>query len=564
MLKDVISIRGARVNNLKNVSVDLPKNKVVVITGLSGSGKSSLAFDTLYAEGQRRYMESLSSYARQFLELQDRPDVDEIVGLSPTIAIDQKSSSHNPRSTVGTVTEVHDYLRVLFARAGIRHCPRCGRKAEEQTVEQILDALRLMANGSPLFLFAPVAHGQKGEQKNVLATARRAGFEAVRFDGILLDLEEAEALKPDKTKTHSVDLLVDRWENGDVPFAKAKVQVEKAIEYGNGQMMALREMDGEETIFSLQANCPGCGISLPRSEPRLFSFNAPQGACPDCTGLGVKLLFEPELVLPNPRLSLAEGAIQPWTRIAGNQGSVHRLLEAVGKRHHVSMKMPVEKISEEKRNLLWEGTGEETYDVDGQVALFPGIRSLLEQKYRETPSDYVRHELEAYMRTLVCPACEGRRLCPDALAVRFDGFSIADLSSQSVEGLVCWFEHLEARGKKQEKTGTEFEAWTPVQQAVVRRVAREARIRLSHLLDVGLGYVCLDRGAMTLSGGEAQRVRLATQLGHALSGVIYVLDEPSIGLHPRDNETLIATVRRLRDLGNTVVVVACGCEAGVQ
>ncbi len=550
---DFISVRGARVNNLKNVNVDIPKGKLVVFTGLSGSGKSSLAFDTVYAEGQRRYMESLSSYARQFLELQDKPDVDEITGLSPTIAIDQKSSSHNPRSTVGTVTEIYDFLRLLFARAGRVHCPTCGDAVSEQKLPQILERMRILMGKGTIQLFAPVIREQKGEHKAALVAALDAGFTRVRFDGLLMDTDEAIAMRKDKKKSHSVDMLVVELLAGNT-YDNATLEnfVKKALEYGNGLMVAVNDDTGDETLFSQSFSCPRCGVNLPKPEPRLFSFNSPHGACPDCTGLGVKLVLEADLVIPNPRLSFAEGAVRPWTRIAGNQTSYQRLLELVAKRHKFSMSVPVEKLPKDKFKIALEGTGDETYELDGAQVTFPGVLAQLEAKYKETDSEYVRTELETYMRTMMCPACMGKRLRKEALAILIGTRNIADVVNLPIGKAFEWFASF---AQKKGKSDVTWDDLSKEERMVAERVAKEVVARLTHLTDVGLGYLTLDRSAMSLSGGEAQRVRLATQLGSSLSGVIYILDEPSIGLHSRDNDQLIETIKRLRDLGNTVIVV---------
>jgi excinuclease ABC subunit A len=563
-MQEFISVRGARVHNLKNISVDIPKNKFVVVTGLSGSGKSSLAFDTIYAEGQRRYMESLSSYARQFLELQDKPDVDEILGLSPTIAIDQKSSSHNPRSTVGTVTEIYDFLRVLFARAGVPHCPNCGDPVSEQTLEQIVAKVTSFANGNTVLLLAPVVQNQKGEHKQVLVAAMNAGFTRVRFDGLLMDADEAVAMKKDKKKDHTIEVVIGEIkENKD---SRIKDLVKKALDYGNGLLIALNDDNGDEILFSQSFSCARCGINLPKPEPRLFSFNSPFGACGECTGLGVKLVLEPELVIPNKRLTFAEGAVRPWTRIAGNQTSYLRLLETVGKKQKFSINTPVEKIGKDKLEMILNGTGDATYSFEGQEVTFPGILSQLESKYKETDSEYVRHELEGYMRTMVCAACDGRRLKKEVLAIKIGPKNIADVVNMPIEDVLAFFQpyvlgrtkNQETRSKEGSKNkiqGSNFGELSVEGRMVVERVAKEVVARLTHLMDVGVGYLTLDRAAMTLSGGEAQRVRLASQLGSSLSGVIYILDEPSIGLHPRDNDRLIETMKRLRDVGNSVIVV---------
>lgn len=553
MKKEVISIRGARVHNLKNIDIDIPKNSFVVVTGLSGSGKSSLAFDTVYAEGQRRFMESLSSYARQFLEMQDKPDVDEIVGLSPTVAIDQKSSSHNPRSTVGTVTEIYDYLRVLFARLGHPHCPKCGIELKEQTIEEMIKIIEKLRQAGSFFIFSPLVKNEKGEHKHALIMAADAGFVSVRYDGLLMDVSEAVSMRKDKTKPHTIDLLIANLEQGvAITPNKIKDFIKKALDYGNGIFFTFSEDTGEEHFFSEAFNCFSCQVSLPRPEPRFFSFNTPRGACPECTGLGVKLVFEPELVIPNKKLTLGEGAIRPWSRAAGSSVHMMCLLTAVAKRYRISTDEPINKISAAKMKTLWEGTGEETYDVDGRSEIFPGVLALLEKKYRETDSDYVRHELETYMRTLICSACQGQRLRPEVLSVRFLDLSIAEVVNKSVNDLVEFFSNFLPKRGRQKKDKIIF---SEIEAEVTGRVAKEILARLEHLKEVGLGYLTLDRGAISLSGGEAERVRLASQLGSGLSGVIYVLDEPSIGLHPRDNEQLISTIKHLRDIGNSVIVV---------
>lgn len=575
-MSNYISIRGARVHNLKNISVDIPKNQLVVITGLSGSGKSSLAFDTIYAEGQRRYMESLSSYARQFLELQDKPDVDEILGLSPTIAIDQKSSSHNPRSTVGTVTEIYDFLRVLFARAGRPHCPQCGSPVSEQSLPQIvvhvnrsLGKSGLKAGsgsaGNRILLLAPVVRGLKGEHKPTLQGALNAGFTRVRFDGFLMDTQEALTMRKDKKKDHDIDVVIFDFDPAQTYSPETvTVQVQKALEYGNGFVTLLNDDNGDESTLSQSFMCSNCNLNLPKPEPRLFSFNSPFGACPECTGLGEKLVLEADLVIPNRRLTFEEGAVRPWTRIAGNQTSYMDILKLVAKKHHIPMDAPISKIAKAKLELLLGGTGEDEYSYKGEMVKFPGILLQLEQKYKETDSEYVRAELEGYMRRMICPSCNGRRLQKAVLAITIGGKSIADVVNMPVEDVKAFFVEVEkvdkgapafakaSVGKKVDKGNQRL---TGEERLVVERVAKEVRLRIDQLMQVGLGYLTLDRGAMTLSGGESQRVRLATQLGSQLSGVIYILDEPSIGLHPRDNDHLIETIRALKDFGNSVIVV---------
>lgn len=554
--QDIISVRGARVHNLKNVSADIPKNQLVVFTGLSGSGKSSLAFDTVYAEGQRRYMESLSSYARQFLELQDKPDVDAIEGLSPTIAIDQKSSSNNPRSTVGTVTEIYDYLRVLFARVARPHHPETGDLILERSTDDIANEIIEAVKGGEVELLIPMVEDQKGEHQHVLVAAQNAGFKEVRYDGLMMDLEEAIAMRKQKAKKHTVDILAERFEGGaDVPIERMRVVLEKALDLGNDRLLMYRDDTGDEAELVRGYNLPG-GLNIPKPEPRLFSFNSVHGACPECTGLGIKLVLEPDLVIPNKRLTLAQGAVKPWSRIAGNQSGYMKLLEKVAKKNKFSLNTPVEKLTKSKREIVLRGTADKTYDIDGKEVLFPGVLGMLDEKYRETSSDYVRKELESYMRTMTCPACEGGRLRPEILLFTIAGQSIADVVRRPIEDVPAFFgDLLKVASKKGEEIGLD-----DIEKQVVERVAKEVRERVEHLIHVGLGYLTLDRSAMSLSGGESQRVRLATQLGSGLSGVIYVLDEPSIGLHPRDNEHLIQTIKSLRDMDNSVLVVEHDAE----
>jgi excinuclease ABC subunit A len=563
--QNYISIKGARVHNLKNVSLDLPKNKLIVMTGLSGSGKSSLAFDTIHAEGQRRYMESLSSYARQFLELQDKPDVDEILGLSPTVAIDQKSSSHNPRSTVGTVTEVYDFLRLLYSRAGRAHCPKCGRPVAEQSPREIGDKILRMAQCSSLILLAPMVHEQKGEHKIVLQGASRAGYHEVRYDGTLVDIDELLHTRMDKAANHSIEVVVSKIEQKTSMVIESLLEILKqALDLGNGLVMALDENTGEEVVFSQSLYCATCGISLPTLEPRLFSFNSPHGACPACTGLGKKLVLDADLVIPNKRLTIAQGAIKPWTRIAGNQTSYIKLLETVAKANGFSIHDEVGKLSNDAIKILLEGTGDKMYDVEGKTQTFGGVLAMLEEKYRQTDSEYVQKEIESYMRVLICPECNGRRLRKEALLVTVAGKSIADIVSLPLDECLAFFESF---GKGPHKVKASKIArlrndskidpmgFTERERLIADQISHEIKRRLTNLLDVGLAYLTLDRSAMSLSGGEAQRVRLAVQLSSELSGVIYILDEPSIGLHQRDNDKLIQTMKRLRDLGNTVIVV---------
>ncbi|MCW1892549.1 MAG: excinuclease ABC subunit UvrA [Candidatus Uhrbacteria bacterium] len=560
-----ISIRGARVHNLKNVSISLPKNKLIVMTGLSGSGKSSLAFDTLHAEGQRRYVESLSSYARQFLELQDKPDVDEIVGLSPTVAIDQKSSSHNPRSTVGTVTEVYDHLRLLFSRAGRAHCPGCGKLVSEQSPKEIAQKILAKTATSDLILLAPMVRQQRGEHKVVLQGAENAGYHEVRYDGMLVDIDELLRTKVDKKIEHTLEVVVVKLEKKTNMVLESLLElVKQALDLGNGLVTVLDEDTAEEQVYSESLFCADCGISLPTLEPRLFSFNSPHGACAACTGLGTKLVLEPDLVIPNRKLTIAQGAIKPWTRIAGNQTSHLKLIEAVGAAHGFSIHEELRTFSAKAIAVLFDGTGDQIYDVEGKKQNFTGILTMLEEKYRQTDSEYVQKEIETYMRVMTCPVCQGKRLRADALSVRVADNTISDLVSMPLDDLYTWFDAL-GKGTKKVKASRIIRVrpsdvidpagFTDRERIVVDQLRTEIKRRLANLIDVGLNYLTLDRSAMSLSGGEAQRVRLAAQLGSELSGVIYILDEPSIGLHQRDNDKLINTMKRLRDLGNTVVVV---------
>ncbi len=541
-----ISIKGARVNNLKNVSLDLPKNAFIVMTGLSGSGKSSLAFDTIHAEGQRRYMESMSSYARQFMELQDKPDVDSIEGLTPTVAIDQKSTSHNPRSTVGTVTEIYDHLRLLFSRAGRAHCATCGNPVSEQTHQDIAKTLLEMSKSSSVILLAPLVRAVKGEHKVTLKAARDAGFHEARFDGTLVDIEELLETRVDKTIAHTIEALVQRVEKKfPMSLDQATEIVKRALDTGKGMVTLLAEDTGDERALSQSLFCTTCNVCLPSLEPRLFSFNSPHGACPDCTGLGIKLVLEPELVIPNKRLTLAQGAIKPWTRIAGSQTAQLKQLEQVGAKYGFTINQPIADLTVRQLNVLLRGDGE-----------FEGVLSMLETKHKETDSEYVQKEIEQYMRELLCPMCEGYRLRKEALSVTVADKTIADLVRQPLDELGSFFETL-GKGSVKGKTvkTKDMSGFSERERLVVDQITGEVKRRIVNLLDVGLDYITLDRSAMSLSGGEAQRVRLAAQLGSELSGVTYILDEPSIGLHQRDNEKLIHTIKRLRDIGNTVIVV---------
>ncbi|GIW13385.1 MAG: UvrABC system protein A [Tepidiforma sp.] len=562
---DHILVRGAREHNLKNIDVRIPRDRLVVITGLSGSGKSSLAFDTIYAEGQRRYVESLSAYARQFLGLMEKPDVDHIDGLSPAISIDQKSTSNNPRSTVGTVTEIYDYMRLLWARIGRPHCPVCGRPIERQTVQQIADAILAYPPGSRLLLLAPVARAKKGEHAGIFDEARRAGFVRVRIDGQVYDIDELPGL--DKKKRHDIDVVVDRLvvpEPGADPAASSRIadSVEQALKVGQGVIIvgyAGGAPEGApeppaERIFSEHFACPYDGTSIGEIEPRTFSFNSPHGACPRCTGLGVEMQIDPALVIPDRTKSIAEGAVEPWSKSPSIAGWYLRQLEAVAEDQGFNIHTPISELTDAQLHALLYGTGDRLLRLRftnqyGRTQVYDtryeGVIPNLQRRYKETDSDYVRAEIEKYMAAIPCPECRGRRLRPEALAVLVDGRPISDVSAMSIAEARAWFDRL---------AGPETPL-SPRERTIAVQVLKEIRSRLEFLVDVGLDYLTLDRVSGTLSGGESQRIRLATQIGSALMGVLYICDEPSIGLHPVDGDRLIRTLERLRDLGNTVLVV---------
>lgn len=535
-MEDFIKIRGARVHNLKNISLDIPRNKLVVLTGLSGSGKSSLAFDTIYAEGQRRYVESLSAYARQFLGLMDKPDVDEISGLSPTISIDQRSSSQNPRSTVGTTTEIYDYLRLLFARIGIPHCPECGKEIKKQTIDQIVDRIIAKGNGKEVMLVSPLVRDQKGEHKHLLDEIRKAGYSRVRFDGIVYDCDEVERLTIDKQKKHTVEVVIDRTtvakEKDDM--TRLRESVEAGLKLGRGliQVEITNEAGKapEQLLFSQHFSCPSCGIDLSEIEPRSFSFNSPHGACKECSGLGTKLEVDAELVVLNPRLTIAQGAIRPWARLTGQHWLFEELVECA-KKHNFSVHLPFEKLTKEQQKIVLHGSRQDGYE---------GVIPNLERRYKETDSDYMRGEIERYMRVYSCPLCKGKRLRPEALAVTVGEHSIATLVAMTIGDAQKFFTSVKLSARE---------------TLIAKQILKEINNRLHFLLNVGLQYLTLDRTTASLSGGEAQRIRLATQIGSALVGVTYILDEPSIGLHQRDNDRLIETLKSLRNLGNSVIVV---------
>lgn len=554
-MANVITIRGARVHNLKNVDVTIPRDKLVVITGLSGSGKSSLAFDTLYAEGQRRYVESLSAYARQFLGLMDKPDADQIDGLSPAISIDQKSGTRNPRSTVGTVTEIYDYLRLLFARAGVPHCPQCGRTIRRQTVKEITDQIINLPDGANIVVLAPKVRDRKGEHKQIFKEVQQQGYVRVRVDGSLYEVEEAQQLDLDKQKKHSIEVVIDRLliDKRNLDRPRIADSVETATRIGGGIVIIEDRTSQKDHVFSEQFACPDCGISLTEVEPRMFSFNSPHGACPACTGLGTQLEVNEDLVIPNKKLSLAEGAIKPWSRRMRGSSWAMWILEAVAKRHKFSLDVPVSKLPKAVMDIVLFGMGEEEITVrseDGNTfnTKFEGVVPNLMRRYKETDSDYARSEIERYMVSKPCPVCNGKRLKPEALSVFLAGKNMHDVVSQTTLESYKWFTELASNPKAHETFGAR-------EQLIGKQVLKEIRARLKFLLDVGLDYLTLDRSAATLAGGEAQRIRLATQIGSGLVGVLYILDEPSIGLHQRDNTRLIGTLKTLRDLGNSVIVV---------
>ncbi len=555
MLKDIISIRGARQHNLKNLDVDLPRNKLVVFTGLSGSGKSSLAFDTIYAEGQRRYVESLSAYARQFIGLMDKPDVDKIEGLSPAISIDQKSASHNPRSTVGTVTEIYDYMRLLWARIGVPHCPVCGKKIQGQTIAAMVEQILNLKPGTKIILLAPFIKDQKGEHRVIFEQIKKAGFARVRVDGTVMDLNEAQNLNLDKQKKHSIDVVVDRLVVDRAEKGRIFESLEKALDLGDGLAMAAK-MEGDklgaDMLMSQKFACPDGHMQLSQLDPRDFSFNSPHGACGECKGLGHKLTVEPDLVIPNQRLTLAEGAVRPWSKTTSRLSWYGRILEAVAKEYGFSINTPIKDLPKKFLDVILHGTGDKKVKVSGEFAsregefemmtVFEGVIPNLGRRYKETDSEYMRSEIENYMRVRQCPSCLGRRLKPEVLGVTVGGKGIVEVSASNIEDASEFYKNLSKSLNQKDLT-------------IARQVLKEINARLSFLLNVGLSYLSLDRAADTLSGGEAQRIRLATQIGSGLTGVLYILDEPSIGLHQRDNARLLQTLKELRDLGNTVIVV---------
>lgn len=538
-----IVVKGAREHNLKNIDVSIPRGKMVVITGLSGSGKSSLAFDTIYAEGQRRYVESLSAYARQFLGLMEKPDVDQIDGLSPAISIDQKSTSRNPRSTVATVTEIYDYLRLLFARIGIPHCPKCGKSVTRQTAQAIVDQVASLPVNSKLMILSPVVVDKKGAFEHIPEQFQRVGFARARIDGVVYSLDEFPEL--DKNYKHTIEIVVDRLVNDKPSIGRLTQSIEQALDLAEGRLRVLHADSEEVSEYSLQYAClDHPDINIPELEPRTFSFNSPHGACPICTGLGSRLEVDPELVIPNGRLTIAEGAIRPFNRINADAWYTKKM-NAVAEKYGFSLHEPTAKLKPANLEKLLYGTGTEKY----QVALgggrsfettYEGVIPNLERRHKETDSDFMRRDIERFMREKPCHACEGRRLKPEVLAVTVKDYSIMDICQLSIDDAAEFFETM---------------VFSDKEAVIAKQILKEINARLKFMQDVGLNYLSLLRSAVTLSGGEAQRIRLATQIGSGLMGVLYVLDEPSIGLHQRDNERLIGTLKHLRDLGNSVIVV---------
>ena len=542
---DYLKIKGAKENNLKNIDVTIPRDKLVVFTGLSGSGKSTLAFETIYAEGQRRYVESLSSYARMFLGQMEKPDVESIEGLSPAISIDQKTTSHNPRSTVGTVTEIYDYLRLLFARVGVPHCPNCGMEISRQTVDQIADKVLALPEGTKILINAPVVRGKKGEYSKNFETYKKSGFARVEVDGIIYDL--GEDIKLDKNKKHEISVVVDRLVVKDGIDKRLSDSLETAIKLAEG-LVSVKVIDGETYLYSTKYSCPDCGISIEEIEPRLFSFNNPYGACPECAGLGFRNEIDPKLVVRDPSKSLREGAmtISGWNLDNGKMANLY--FDALAKRYNFSLDVPVKDLPKDVYDILLYGNNGELLKIEYKTrtmsgsyeSSWEGIIPNLARRYRETSSDYTKMEIERYMTVAPCNTCHGKRLKKEALSVLVGGKNISDLTEMSAGELYKFLDSIE---------------FGQTETLISLPILKEIRARLNFLIDVGLNYLTLSRSASTLSGGEAQRIRLATQIGSGLTGVLYILDEPSIGLHQRDNEKLIGTLKKLRDLGNTLIVV---------
>ena len=543
-MKDEIFVRGAKENNLKNIDVHIPRNTLTVFTGLSGSGKSTLAFDTIFAEGQRRYIESLSSYARQFLGQMEKPDVESIDGLSPAISIDQKTTSHNPRSTVGTVTEIYDYFRLLFARVGVPHCPKCGREIRRQSVDEIADRVMLMPVGSKIMVEAPVVRGKKGEFVKELASYKKSGYGRVKIDGNLYDLQEEIHLE--KNIRHNIAVVIDRLVIKDGVLKRLTDSLESALKLADG--LVTIDCDGKEEVYSTKYACPDCGISIEEIEPRLFSFNTPWGACPECSGLGFKQAVDPDLICPDKTKTLREGAIKISGWNLDSSAMTQMYLTSLSKVYGFSLDVPVKDLPEGVYNMLMYGNGGEKIELDYHAYRFSGSYSTawegfaanLQRRYNQTSSDSVKWDIERYMRTTECPCCHGKRLKKEALAVTVGGKNIAEVCDMSVDDL---------------KAFSDFSFFTPTEHMIADNIVKEIDNRINFLENVGLGYLTLSRSAATLSGGESQRIRLATQIGSALTGVLYILDEPSIGLHQRDNEKLLKSLQGLRDIGNTLIVV---------
>ncbi|MCH5147577.1 MAG: excinuclease ABC subunit UvrA [Clostridiales bacterium] len=544
MMKEEIYVKGAKENNLKNIDVRIPRNTLTVFTGLSGSGKSTLAFDTIFAEGQRRYIESLSSYARQFLGQMEKPDVELIEGLSPAISIDQKTTSHNPRSTVGTVTEIYDYFRLLFARVGIPHCPQCGREIRRQSVDEIADRVMTMPEGSKIIVEAPVVRGKKGEFQKELASWKKSGYGRVKIDGIIYDLQEE--IHPEKNIRHNVSVVIDRLVIKQGVLKRLTESLENALNLANG--LVVIDSDGKEELFSSNYACPDCGISIEEIEPRLFSFNTPWGACPECFGLGFKQIVDPDLICPDKTKTLSEGAIKISGWNLDSSAMTQMYLNSLSKVYNFSLDVPVKDLPKGVYEMLMFGNGGEQIDLAYNAYRFSGSYKTawegfvtnLQRRYNQTSSDSVKWDIERYMRTSDCPVCRGKRLKKEALAVTVGGKNIAEVCEMSVDDL---------------KKFADFSFFTPTEHLIADSIIKEIDSRISFLENVGLGYLTLSRSAATLSGGESQRIRLATQIGSALTGVLYILDEPSIGLHQRDNEKLLHSLEGLRDIGNTLIVV---------
>ena len=544
-MKEFLTIKGARQNNLKNINLQIPRNKLVVFTGVSGSGKSTLAFDTIYAEGQRRYVESLSSYARMFLGQMEKPDVDQIDGLSPAISIDQKTTSHNPRSTVGTVTEIYDYFRLLFARIGVAHCPNCGKVIEKQSVDKIVDAVLEMPLNTKILINAPVARGKKGEYKKQLESYKKSGFVRVEIDGIVYSLDEEINL--DKNIKHNINVVVDRLVVKDGIQKRLADSIETALKLADG-LVVISQVDGEERLFSTKFSCPDCNISIEEIEPRLFSFNNPFGACPECHGLGFRNVIDEKLIVKDENMSISEGAMKVtgWNLDSGKMADMY--FSSLAKHYNFSLDTPVKDLPKDIYNMLLYGNNGEKIAMEYETRSFAGnyymswegIIPNLERRYRETTSNYTKMEIERYMRVLPCSTCKGKRLKKEALAVTINDKNIAELTEMSITNLYDFIDNLQL---------------TKTNSLIATPIIKEIKARLNFLKDVGLSYLTLSRTANTLSGGEAQRIRLATQIGSGLTGVLYILDEPSIGLHQSANDKLIATLKKLRDLGNTLIVV---------